>query len=176
MRSVFLKRPDAAAVRVRSTGFGGWMWVWGPVLFACFVIVCESTGTMSANNTSIWWRPWWEQFFGHISDDRWEIVHHYIRKTGHFTGYGIVCLTFVRGWLIVLTQKVDWSTKMWRFRAALRGVGCTFLVASCDEIHQSFLPSRTGMFSDVLLDSCGATVMCVLVWLVFWSRERDFVV
>lgn len=177
MRSVFLKRPDAAEVRARSVGFRGFLWIWLPVLIACVVIVFESTGTMSASNTSVWWRPWWEALFGKVTNDRWEIIHHVIRKTGHFTGYGMVCLTFVRGWLLVLAPKLDpvswpaWSTRMWRFRAVLRGVGCTFLVASSDEIHQTFLPSRTGLFSDVLLDSCGAAVTCLIVWLILWMRE-----
>ena len=35
----------------------------------------------------------------------------------------------------------------------------TFLVASADEFHQSFLPNRYGGFSDVLLDCCGAAMM-----------------
>ena len=172
MSSAFLKRPGAAEVRARSTGFLGGVWVWFPVLIACVVIACESTGTMSAANTSVWWRPWWESLFGHLSDERWEVAHYLIRKTGHFFGYGVVCLTFVRGWLLVLAKKTNWSTKMWRFRAVLCGIGCTFLVASCDEIHQSFLPSRTALFTDVLLDTCGATIMCLLVWLVLWSGEK----
>lgn len=176
MRSVFLKRPDAAEVWARGIGVRGWVWMWLPVLVACGVIVVESTGTMSAANTSVWWRPWFEAVAGQISDERWEFVHHIIRKTGHFTGYGLVCLTFVRGWLLVLARRVNWSTRMWRLRAVLRGIGCTFLVASADEIHQTFLPSRTGLFSDVLLDSLGATVMCAVVWLVLWSREQDLAV
>lgn len=173
MRSVFLKRPDAAEVWARSAGFLGFVWVWFPVLIACIVIACESTGTMSAGNTSVWWRPWWEALFGQTSDERWEVAHHLIRKTGHFIGYGMVCLTFVRGWLLVFAKNADSSMKIWRLRAVLCGIGCTFLVASCDEIHQSFLPSRTGLFTDVLLDTCGATIMCLLVWLVLWSGEKE---
>jgi len=39
----------------------------------------------------------------------------------------------------------------------------TSIVASTDEFHQSFLPNRTGLSSDVLLDCLGAfTVQLVL--------------
>ena len=51
----------------------------------------------------------------------------------------------------------------------------TFLVASADEFHQSFLPNRTGQFSDVLLDTCGAVALCLVLFLamqaVEWRRQ-----
>ena len=49
---------------------------------------------------------------------------------------------------------------------ALVSLGCllgTALIASSDELHQAFLPDRTGMFSDVLLDCSGALVMLSLL-------------
>jgi VanZ family protein len=42
----------------------------------------------------------------------------------------------------------------------------TALVASLDEWHQSFIPSRTGTVRDVILDTCagiGAQIL-VLLW------------
>jgi VanZ family protein len=45
----------------------------------------------------------------------------------------------------------------------------TALVASLDEWHQSFLPSRTGTPRDVLLDSCAGIAAQILVFLwVTW--------
>ena len=38
----------------------------------------------------------------------------------------------------------------------------TAVVAGSDEFHQSFLPNRTGMLSDVLLDCSGAFVLLLL--------------
>ena len=40
----------------------------------------------------------------------------------------------------------------------------TALVASSDEFHQSFLPNRTGIPMDVLLDCCGALTLQLLVY------------
>jgi VanZ family protein len=41
----------------------------------------------------------------------------------------------------------------------------TAIVAGSDEFHQSFLPNRTGVSSDVLLDCCGAAVLLLLAYL-----------
>jgi len=45
----------------------------------------------------------------------------------------------------------------------------TALVASLDEWHQTFLPSRTGTIRDVVLDSAAALGAQVLLFL--WLRE-----
>jgi VanZ family protein len=45
-------------------------------------------------------------------------------------------------------------------------------VASLDEWHQSYLPSRTGSIHDVFLDTCagiGAQIL-VLLWMKAFSR------
>jgi VanZ family protein len=58
-----------------------------------------------------------------------------------------------------------------RLRAHGLAILSTFLVASADEFHQSFLPNRTGQFRDVLLDSCGALVLGLLLFLVMGAIE-----
>ncbi len=122
------------------------------------VIAIESTPDFGSDHTS---RPlrWLVQIFcGQISNATWEIVHHLIRKTGHFLGYGVLGLTWLRAWRMTLPET--------RFlvQATLALVG-TALVASCDEWHQAFLPNRTGSPWDVLLDSCGAAIMVGVTWM-----------
>jgi VanZ family protein len=47
------------------------------------------------------------------------------------------------------------------------------LVASLDEWHQTFLPSRTGAISDVMLDSSAALTAQVLIFLYLtWKPRR----
>jgi VanZ family protein len=151
------------------------VYVWLPVLLAVGVIAAESTSTFSAQNTSGWLRPVFEHVFGHFQDASWELLHHYIRKTGHFVGYGLVDLSFLRAWLYSLVKERPKPLLTWRLESCVLAVLSTAIVASCDEIHQTMLPSRTGKLSDVLLDSCGAITMCLAVWLVCWvgrgSRE-----
>jgi VanZ family protein len=46
----------------------------------------------------------------------------------------------------------------------------TLLVASSDEIHQHFLPNRSGSPWDVLIDCSGGLLMQVLIWM--WMSRR----
>ncbi|HXE06947.1 MAG TPA: VanZ family protein [Acidobacteriaceae bacterium] len=160
----FPDRPERASDR------RWWLAAWLPAFLAVGVICVESTQTFGAENTSAWLRPIFERIFGHLQDARWETLHHYLRKTGHFIGYGVVGLTFLRAWLIALGRRVQPSLHTWRMRATALAIVCAALVASGDEFHQSFLPGRTGVPSDVVLDTCGACVLCLLVWLVRFRR------
>ena len=172
MRPILLKVPRPFGLPAR----GSWAWivfVWSPVLMTVAVIAIESTDTFSARNTSSWLRPIVEAVLGRFADDTWEEVHHLARKTGHFVGYGLVCLSFLRAWLYTLVRRGSYGVRGWRLRSSALAVACTAVIASLDELHQATLPSRTGKFSDVVLDTCGATVACVILWLLFWRGERD---
>jgi VanZ family protein len=49
----------------------------------------------------------------------------------------------------------------------------TYLIASCDELHQTFLPNRSGSIWDVLIDCSGALVMQLLLAGWMQMRARD---
>ena len=170
MPSIFTEKPDPLVLRLRLAGVRGRLFVWLPAIVAIGVIATESTGTFSSDNTSHFLRPLFEGVFGHIREELWSLEHHIFRKTGHFVGYGLVC--FLRAWLLTLGCVADMPHAAWRWRSAGLGLLSTFLVASADEYHQTFLPGRTGMFSDVLLDTSGGLLMCVLVWFFFWRNSR----
>jgi len=99
-----------------------------------------------------------QAIFGQMSDARWEIVHHFIRKTGHFIGYGLLGLAWLRAWWMTLPR----SRFLQDTTLALMG---TAMTASADEYHQSFLPNRTSSPWDVLIDCCGALAMQLLVYI-----------
>jgi len=121
------------------------------------VIVLESTSYLGADHTTGPFRWVWEHIFGPVADAHWEILHHYIRKTGHFLGYGTMGLLWLRAWWMTLPRA--------RFLLdALLALLGTAVVASADEFHQSFLANRTGLPSDVLLDCCGAFVLLLLAY------------
>lgn len=147
---------------------------WIPALIGIAVIVVESTAMMSAANTSRWLLPLWIKLFGPISPDRWEIVHHYIRKTGHFVGYGSISLAFFNAWRVSLERSWPaWPPVSWhRFRnAAALALLSTLLLASWDEWHQSFIPGRTSTPRDVLLDFCGALAAHLLLLAIVKTRR-----
>jgi VanZ family protein len=139
-------------------GLGFWLSAWLPVLFGIAVIVLESTVWFGSDHTSHPLRMIFEALFGRVTDARWTTIHHYIRKSGHFIGYGLIGLAWLRAWWMTLPRS--------RFLtdAALAFFG-TALVASCDEWHQTYLPNRTGTPWDVALDCCGAFTLQLLVYL-----------
>ena len=171
MRSVFLHRPTADSLD-RLGAVRRFLLVWTPALIGVAVIAAESQPLFSAANTSSWLRPIWEHLFGHISTRAWEAFHHHLRKTGHFTGYGTLCVLFLRGWLLTFARNAALRTRTWRWLSWICAVASTFLVASGDELHQSFLPSRTGLFSDVIIDTCGGITITGLVLLVSLCLRR----
>lgn len=140
------------------------------------MIATESTSTFSSDNTSGWIRPFVERFFGHMNDQLWYFLHHLARKSGHFTGFGLVALAFLRAWLLTLGTRPGFSLRRWRVESVVLAVAFTFLIANFDEWHQTLLPNRTGLFSDVILDTAGGSCMCLLVavlcWLPPWTGSR----
>ena len=97
-----------------------------------------------------------------------------LRKTGHFLGYGILSvLVFLalrntnRDRLRPILQR-PWGIYLrdfWRTEWLCIGILATIVTAAYDEIHQTFIPSRTGRWQDVVLDTCGAAVLQVFVYL-----------
>ena len=134
-----------------------WISAWSPVVLGAIVIFCESSELFGADHTSGPIRHFVEYFFGHMSNSRWEFVHHYIRKAGHFIGYGLIGLFWLRAWWMTLRHSRF-------FIDALLALAGTAFIASCDEFHQSFLTNRTGTPFDVLIDCSGALVLQMVVY------------
>ena len=57
-------------------------------------------------------------------------------------------------------------------RAGLLGITSAAIVASADEIHQMFLPTRGASFNDVLLDTSGALALN-LTFFAFLAYRRN---
>ena len=136
-----------------------WASAWWPVALGVCIIAAESTAAFGADHTSGPLRLIWEWFFGPTGDDRWDLTHHLIRKTGHFFGYGTLGLMWLRAWWMTRPRAAYITNAL----LALLG---TALVAASDEFHQTFLPNRTGTAWDVLLDCTGAVVLISATWLV----------
>jgi VanZ family protein len=147
---------------------------WVPAALSVLMIALESTATMSAANTSRILYPLWVKLFGPTSPAAWAEVHHIIRKTGHFVGYGLVSVTFFYSWRQTLHRMAVKHWTLWR-RASVLAILCTLLIAICDEYHQSFLPSRTSSPVDVCIDLSGAIaaqLVLLLVIQLFLPRYR----
>jgi VanZ family protein len=143
----------------RTRGLGHWISAWLPVVIGVCVIMIESTEMLGAEYTSGPLRWLFESIFGPVDNAKWMILHALFRKSGHFIGYGLIGLAWLRAWWMTLPH----SRFLHDAFLALLG---TALVASSDEFHQSFLPNRTGSPWDVLLDCCGAIALQLVVYLL----------
>jgi VanZ family protein len=151
---------------------------WIPAMVGIAVILVESTGNMSSEHTSRWLLPMWIKLFGPITPEHWAVVHHWIRKTGHVVGYGLVSLGFFEGWRATFSERA--RSQGWLFaRVAPLAIISTLALASWDEWHQTFLPGRTGLASDVVIDLSGAIVahlvllmVLAVVWRVRAARSK----
>jgi VanZ family protein len=134
---------------------------WIAAILWLIVIVIESTTYLSAHNTSRFLYPLLHFIFG-VNHARFEAWHEYIRKGGHVVGYAMLSILLFRAWRDTLpaTGNPKWTLR-WS-NIALLG---TLMVASVDEWHQSYLPSRTGRWQDVVLDSGAAIAAQVLLFL-----------
>jgi VanZ family protein len=91
---------------------------------------------------------------GRVSSLDFQIFNHFIRKNAHFLLY------FVLGMLVMNALIQTGYKNIW-----LALLICV-LYAVSDEVHQTFVPGRGGMVSDVVLDSVGAFIG-IWVYLLF---------
>ncbi|WP_339147928.1 MULTISPECIES: VanZ family protein [unclassified Sutcliffiella] len=76
-----------------------------------------------------------------------EAISYFVRKNAHFFAYlllGLLCLNAIR------TSGVSLK------KSAIFALFLSVVYAISDEVHQLYVPGRSGQFSDVILDSAGA--------------------
>ncbi|RKI37320.1 VanZ family protein [bacterium D16-51] len=94
-------------------------------------------------------------------------IDHPVRKTAHATEYAVLGILLFGALYQPGRQKKREAFFSW-------GIG-TFYAAT-DEIHQLFVPGRSGQVTDVLLDSCGAAagvLFCLLINYFLKSAKRN---
>jgi VanZ family protein len=141
------------------------------VVLWLLVIVLESSAMLGADHTTGPLQRFFEIFHGPYTFDDWWNWHRKIRKTGHIIGYGVLSILFFRAFS--MTFRVYANLRSRRLSAHALALAGTFAVASLDEFHQTFLPNRTGLFSDVLIDTGGALAAQLLVLIWISSRKRQ---
>jgi VanZ family protein len=129
---------------------------WLPPIAWVAVILTASTDAFSGANTAGVLERIMVWLTRHpIAPSTLDTMNFVIRKCAHLTEYGILgALTF---------RALRGEETSWRLRWAVWAIVLTACVASIDEIHQTFVPSRTGTWHDVVLDAAGATVAQILI-------------
>ncbi len=123
---------------------------WAPAVAwsAVLLFISGNAGSSAVTGSVLSW------FLPPLSPE-FEPVHFVIRKTIHVLAYGLLgALDF---------RAVRGPRAGWQMNWSVAAVVLAAIVASLDEYHQSFFPSRTGMPSDVVIDVCGA-ILAQLIW------------
>ena len=132
---------------------------WLPLAFFTLILALESQAALGADHTSQPLHTFFQSIFGASINQNWTNLHHILRKTGHFLGYGTLSLVTLRSLRQSLHQRLT------TLHLHALAIAATFLVASADELHQHFLPNRTGSLHDVLLDCAGAATLQLTLYL-----------
>jgi hypothetical protein len=160
---------SGSARRYRPRTILQWIRAWW-LSIACFVVIgVESTDRWSAHNTKYEFYGWFNENVAIVSWDRWGFINWELRKLGHMVGFGLIALAFYYCWTRTLNPRTRETMARFRRRCALRAIVMAFLLAAADEIHQSFIPSRTAAVHDVVLDTFGA-----LLFLMLWFGFQAF--
>lgn len=95
-----------------------------------------------------------------------------IRKLAHVTLYAM--LGIVSYILIKLLYHSTYRNMKGRIISLLLAEGICILAAIFDELHQYFVPGRSALVSDVLLDSLASLLMIVICFLLdeVWKKLR----
>jgi VanZ family protein len=137
------------------------------------VIAVESTNLGSAEHTGQILYPIFHLVFK-MDPARFAVWHVLLRKTGHIIGYFTLSVLLFRSWRATFPRL---STR-WCLQWATVAFLSTSLVAMLDEWHQSLLPSRTGTFRDVILDSTAGLVGQIVLFAILqvpWFRKEKSV-
>lgn len=140
---------------------------WIPAAAWLGIICIESTDLLSSAHTGSILYSALTYLFGHINPLEFVTWHHLLRKAGHVTGYAILSWLLFRAWRATLPMP---NAPAWSLAWARVAFLMTALVATLDEWHQMFIPSRTGNLRDVLLDSTAALGAQVLIWFFLKGR------
>lgn len=134
---------------------------WLPVLVWMVLIFSASADTQSYQHSSRFFEPLLRWLFPTLPPATVAVIHHVFRKTCHLTEYAILALLLWRA----LRQPVKRDLRPWRWDEAGLALAVVFAYAASDEFHQIFVPNRTPLVSDVLIDTSGGALGLLLLWL-----------
>ena len=142
-----------------------WLKLWWPVLVWGALISTFSTGAFTPEHTSHVIVPVLRWLFPHMPMQTLELIHHVIRKCAHFAEYFILSLLILRAF----ARESMGRGSTW----ALLAILVVAAYASLDEFHQSFVPGRTALGTDVMIDSRGGVVAQIVAWVgMTWRNGR----
>jgi VanZ family protein len=145
-----------------SPAGGGALSRWLPVVAWAGLIWTFSTDWFSGSGTGWILVPLLEDVLPWLGQEQIQLAHAGIRKLAHMTEYAVLAL--------LLFRALHDARRPARSSAAI-ALALSVAWAVIDEIHQSFVPSRTAAVGDVLFDAAGAA-LALAVLLAVWQPGR----
>ena len=135
---------------------------WLPVGLWMILIFSASGDGQSYQHSSKLFIPLLHWLFPWMSQALIENLHYLVRKCAHLSEYAILALLL---WRAIRQPKKN-DPRPWRWPEAGLALAIVFLYSASDELHQVFVPSRTGLVSDVFIDTIGGAAGLLLLWLL----------
>ncbi len=149
------------------------------------IVIAIESAFLSANRTGSIVIPILHWMLPGFDYEQLARIHEVGRKVGHFIGYGLMSYFLFRAFRgthlvhegtedVLLHKIVPAGHRLldyfWQWKWAVFAILGTALVATADEVHQMYDPTRTGRWADVLLDTLGAIAFQLLVMTVIRVR------
>jgi VanZ family protein len=142
---------------------------WLPVLIWMTLIFSASGDRESFQHSSRLIGPIIRWLFPHLSEEAVNVGVVVVRKCAHMTEYAMLGLLFWRA----LRKPVRRDPRPWSWAQAGGSALFVALYAATDEVHQLFVPSRGASVWDVMLDTTGAILGLLLLWMLDGWRRRS---
>lgn len=136
---------------------------WLPVLVWMAVIFSASSDSESSDHSSRIIGPIARWLYPQISQSELDTIVHGVRKAAHVTEYAILAALLSRALRRHRRSRSSSPSCAPDPAAALQAWGLAALYAVSDEVHQLFVPTRTGQWQDVVIDSSGALLGLVVL-------------
>ncbi len=146
---------------------------WLPPLIWMALIFLGSGDVLSGEHTSRFVEPLLRWLFaGKLTPEQVDFGHHLVRKAGHVTEYAVLSALF---WFALGRPHLDPDAEPHNrgpWLAVCLAVVFSVAYAVLDEYHQSFIPSRTSDWRDVVIDAGGAVLGLVLLGTLKLGRGK----
>jgi VanZ family protein len=133
---------------------------WLPPLLWMLVIFSASSDAQSYHHSSRIFEPLLHWLFPTMPMAHIQTLHHLVRKCAHMTEYAFLAWLFWRA----IRQSPTKPPRPWNWSEAGLALALVFIYAAADELHQKFIPGRTGQISDVIVDVVGGAIGLTLLW------------
>ncbi len=144
---------------------------WLPVLLWLALIFSASADPQSYQHSAELFglfEPLLHWLFPQMPPEQIGDLHHLFRKCCHLTEYAVLAPLLWRA----IRKPVKNQPRPWNWPEARLALLLVMFFAATDEFHQIFVPSRTSLVSDVMIDTVGGAAGLFALWILGRWRKH----